>query len=57
LLAGIFASGPAGAAQRVREGFDLVTPGNDVMLLRTTLQRAVAEIRNAPRSEESSSGY
>ena len=33
-VAGIFCSGGAGAAQRVREGFDLVTPGNDAMLLK-----------------------
>ncbi len=33
-LAGIFCSGGAGARQRVREGFDLVTPGNDAMLLK-----------------------
>lgn len=32
--AGIFCSGGAGAAGRVAQGFDLVTPGNDVTLLR-----------------------
>lgn len=38
-IAGIFCSGGPGAARRVREGFDLVTPGNDAMLLR----KAIAE--------------
>lgn len=57
LLAGIFASGPAGAVQRVREGFDLVVPGNDVMLLRTTMQRTVAEVRGVSRGEAVGSGY
>jgi 4-hydroxy-2-oxoheptanedioate aldolase len=44
-IAGIFCSGGAGAAQRVAEGFDLVTPGNDAALLRAAMAAAVAAVR------------
>lgn len=44
-IAGIFCSGGAGAAQRVSEGFDLVTPGNDAALLRAACAAAVATAR------------
>lgn len=44
-IAGIFCSDGAAAAGRVREGFDLVTPGNDAALLRTAMARAVIEAR------------
>lgn len=44
-LAGIFCSGGAGAAQRLAEGFDLVTPGNDAGLLRQVSAAAVATAR------------
>ncbi len=44
-IAGIFCSGGEGAAQRVREGFDLVTPGNDAVLLRSAMVAAVAVAR------------
>jgi 4-hydroxy-2-oxoheptanedioate aldolase len=57
LLTGIFCSGGTGAVQRAREGFELVTPGNDVALLRTAMQRAVAEAREAERPAAAASGY
>lgn len=44
-LSGIFCSGAAGAARRLAEGFDLVTPGNDAMLLRAAMAAAVAGSR------------
>lgn len=46
-LVGIFCSGPVGAAQRAREGFDLVTPGNDAMILKAGMAAAVAGARGA----------
>lgn len=44
-IAGVFCSGGAGAAERLAEGFDLVTPGNDATLLRATMAAAVATAR------------
>lgn len=44
-LSGIFCSGAAGATRRIGEGFDLVTPGNDAMLLRAAMAAAVAGSR------------
>ena len=40
-IAGIFCSGGAGAARRVREGFGLVTPGNDAMLLKGAIAESL----------------
>lgn len=42
---GIFCSNGAGAAARVAQGFNLVTPGNDVTLLRTAASAASAAAR------------
>lgn len=44
-MIGIFCSGPAGASQRVREGFDLVTPGNDAMIVKAGMATALAGAR------------
>lgn len=44
-IAGIFCSGGAGAARRVDEGFALVTPGNDAMLLKGAIRASLAELR------------
>lgn len=44
-IAGIFCSGGEAAAQRRREGFDLVTPGNDATLLRGAATAAAAAAR------------
>lgn len=46
-LAGIFCSGGAGAARRVREGFDLVTPGNDAMLLKGAVAASLQALSRA----------
>lgn len=45
-LVGIFCSNGDGAAQRVAEGFDLVTPGNDATLLRQTMALAASTARS-----------
>lgn len=44
LIAGIFCSGGDGAAQRIAQGFDLVTPGNDVGALRAATAAIMAQI-------------
>ncbi len=44
-LSGIFCSGAAGARRRTAEGFGLVTPGNDAMLLRAAMAAAVSGSR------------
>ena len=44
-MLGIFCSGGAGAAQRRREGFDMVTPGNDAMMIKAASAAAIAEAR------------
>lgn len=44
-LSGIFCGSGAGAARRVREGFDLVTPGNDAMLLKSAISQALQALR------------
>ena len=44
-ISGIFCSGGAAAAGRIGEGFDLVTPGNDVTLLRGAATAASAAAR------------
>ncbi len=43
-LTGVFCSGGAGAARRVREGFDLVTPGNDATLLKGAIAASLREV-------------
>lgn len=40
-IAGIFCSGGPGAARRWREGFDLLTPGNDAMLLKAAIAESL----------------
>ena len=44
-IAGIFCSGGAAAASRIAQGFDLVTPGNDVTLLRGAATAASSAAR------------
>ena len=46
-IAGIFCSGGAGAARRVREGFSLVTPGNDAMLLKGAIAESLRVLEQA----------
>lgn len=45
LIAGIFCSDGAAAARRAAEGFHLVTPGNDIALLRATFAANVRATR------------
>lgn len=45
LISGIFCSNGPAAAMRIRQGFDLVTPGNDAALLRGAMAQAVAATR------------
>ncbi|MBB4155665.1 4-hydroxy-2-oxoheptanedioate aldolase [Sphingomonas jinjuensis] len=45
-IAGIFCSDGQAAAERVAQGFDLVTPGNDAALLRATMARQVEVVRS-----------
>ncbi len=45
LIAGIFCSDGAAARDRLRQGFALVTPGNDAATLRAALSAAVATTR------------
>ena len=40
-IAGIFCSNGAAASDRVAQGFDLVTPGNDAALLRAAMRGAI----------------
>jgi 4-hydroxy-2-oxoheptanedioate aldolase len=46
-LAGIFCSGGGGALQRIREGFDLVTPGNDATLLKGAIADSLQALAGA----------
>jgi 4-hydroxy-2-oxoheptanedioate aldolase len=57
-IPGIFCSGGDAAAQRIAEGFLLVTPGNDVTLLSQAARRAVDKTRsqNIPK-QGAGSGY
>jgi 4-hydroxy-2-oxoheptanedioate aldolase len=45
-VAGIFCSDGTAAADRIAQGFDLVTPGNDAALLRATMARQVGAARS-----------
>ena len=56
-VSGIVCSGPAAAAQRAAEGFDMVTPGNDAGWLRGWVRAARAEMGEAPSVASGRSGY
>ncbi len=45
LIAGIFCSDGPAARERLRQGFQLVTPGNDAATLRAALSAAVVTTR------------
>lgn len=47
LIAGIFCSGGPASRDRIAQGFDLVTPGNDAGALRAAAATAMASIRGA----------
>jgi 4-hydroxy-2-oxoheptanedioate aldolase len=55
--AGIFASSGAAAAERVRQGFNMVTPGNDANLLGAAARKAVAAARGEEVDPAGKSGY
>lgn len=52
-IAGIFCSGGDGAAARIRDGFNMVTPGNDVGLMSSASKRAIATIRGTTAAKSS----
>ncbi len=56
-IAGIFCSGGEGAARRIKEGFQMVTPGNDGALLANAARAALATARQAAAPVASKSGY
>lgn len=56
-IAGIFCSGGDGASGRIRDGFHMVTPGNDVGLLSRASKDALATIRGTEPAEKSTTGY
>lgn len=56
-VAGIFCSGGEAAARRVKEGFQMVTPGNEAALLSTAAKAAIAAIRGVAPTGSSSNGY
>ncbi|WP_343554547.1 aldolase/citrate lyase family protein [Pantoea sp.] len=56
-LAGIFCTSGEAAAQRVAQGFQLVTPANDVMQLTHAARHAVASARGEALPARSGSGY
>lgn len=55
--AGMHTSGGEAAARRVSEGFQFVTPGNDVALLSSAAKAAVAAVRGAKPAAASATGY
>ncbi|AKT50250.1 HpcH/HpaI aldolase family protein [Arsenicicoccus sp. oral taxon 190] len=56
LKAGLFCADGEEAAEFARQGFDLVTPGNDMSLLRASASQRLAQVRNTiPVSQ--SGGY
>lgn len=56
-IAGIFCSGGEAARRRAREGFGMVTPGNDVSLLVRGAKEALAAARGAAPGPTSKTGY
>jgi 4-hydroxy-2-oxoheptanedioate aldolase len=56
-IAGIFCTSGAAAAQRIAEGFNFVTPANDVMQLGRASREAIALARGNAIPTTGSSGY
>ena len=56
-IAGIFCSSGEGASRRVGEGFNMVTPGNDVSLLVRSSKDALAKARSTAAGPVSQTGY
>ncbi|KHT61834.1 2,4-dihydroxyhept-2-ene-1,7-dioic acid aldolase [Photobacterium gaetbulicola] len=58
LFTGIFCSGLDNAQQRIEQGFDLVTPGNDAGALRTLYTKYAQILHNREiNSDQNSGGY
>lgn len=55
--AGAFAADAALARQQVEMGYHLVTPGNDVGILRQAVADRIAAVRDEPSGEASAGGY
>lgn len=56
-IAGIFCSSGEAAARRFADGFDMVTPGNDVGLLVRASKETLAKARGATAAAASRTGY
>lgn len=57
LAAGLFCSGADEARRWAHAGFDLVTPGNDVSMLRSAAGQRIAAIRNRAKTLTVKGGY
>jgi 4-hydroxy-2-oxoheptanedioate aldolase len=55
-ISGIFCSSGEGAAQRISEGFDIVTPGNDVGLLSRAAREAITVARSRSHTGRATPG-
>jgi 4-hydroxy-2-oxoheptanedioate aldolase len=56
-IAGIFCSSGEGATRRVDDGFNMVTPGNDVSLLMRGSKDAIAKVRGVAAGPATRAGY
>ena len=56
-IAGIFCSSGEAAAMRIKQGFQMVTPGNEAALMASAAKAAVATARGAQPTGASKTGY
>jgi 4-hydroxy-2-oxoheptanedioate aldolase len=56
-IAGIFCSSGEAAAMRIKQGFQMVTPGNEAALMASAAKAAVATARGAQPTGVSKTGY
>ena len=56
-IAGIFCSSGEAAARRITEGFQMVTPGNEVALMSAAAKAAIAAARGAAPVAATGNGY
>lgn len=56
-IAGAFASGPAAALRLTEQGYDFVTPGNDMAMLRRAAAEGIATVRGTAVTAAPSGGY
>jgi 4-hydroxy-2-oxoheptanedioate aldolase len=57
LFTGIFCANAEEALERMEQGFDLITPGNDAGVLRNAYNISVEKIKGTTLKEEKSTGY